>query len=200
MHATEDVLKALFSSKVRIEVLSHFFLNPEGKFYLRQLQRLLDAPVTPLRRELQSLEAVGLLLSWREGNQKRYGLNPLFPLREELRAIFVKTTGGVPAIKAALERLAGIRLAFIYGSWTKGGERPRSDIDVMVIGDVSDLDLSQVFQELEKSLGMEVNYSLYSEAEAAARKGDVAGFIHTVLSEPKIVLIGGEDDRLLSAD
>lgn len=199
--ATEDpILKTLFSSQTRIEVLSHFFLHPEGGFYLRQLARLLGQPLTPLRRELQALEGIGLLRSSREGNQKRYALNPDFTLREELRAVFVKTTGAFPAIRAALEEVPGVRQAFVYGSWAAGEERPGSDIDVMVVGEASERDLSRVFAGLEERLGREINYSLYSEAEVRARQDEEGGFIHTVVSGPRVFLIGGGDEGPLRAD
>jgi len=180
--------------------LSHFFLNPEGSFYLRQLARVLNQPVTPLRRELQALERIGLLGSRREDSQRRYSLNVSFPLYEELRAIFVKTTGVVPAIREGLQGVPGVRHAFVYGSWARGDARPASDVDVMVVGEASESDLSRAFRDLEARLGREINYSLYPEAEIAARKGEKGGFIDTVLSGPKVFLVGGEDERLFGAD
>lgn len=84
------MLKTLFSSSIRIRVLSHFLKNPGGTFYLRELGRLLKKSVTPLQRELSRLERIGFLKTRWQGNQKHYFLNLQFPLLEELKGIFEK--------------------------------------------------------------------------------------------------------------
>lgn len=84
------MLKALFSSSIRIKVMSHFLKNPSRSFYLRELERLLKKSVTPLKRELNRLEQIGFLETRWQGNQKHYLLNLKFPLLEDLKGIFEK--------------------------------------------------------------------------------------------------------------
>jgi len=137
MVKSNPVLKSLFSSNTRIRVLSHFFLHPGESYYLRQLERLLKIPVGQLGRELLNLEKIQLLTSSMEGNQKRYSINQNFPLYDELKNIFLKTTSAGDIIRESLSKLKGIELAFIYGSFAKGEEHPGSDIDIMIVGSTS---------------------------------------------------------------
>ncbi|GAH79370.1 unnamed protein product, partial [marine sediment metagenome] len=131
MNKSNPILKALFSSETRIKVLSHFFLHPGEGFYLRQLEKLLGKPVGQLSRELLNLEKVQLLIPSIAGNQKRYSINRDFPLYNELRKIFLKTIGIGDIIRKSLSKLKKVELVFIYGSFAKGEEYNRSDIDIM---------------------------------------------------------------------
>lgn len=196
MIKSSPILKALFSSDTRIKVLSHFFLHPGESFYLRQIEKLLEIPGGQLRRELLNLEGIRLLVSRREGNQKRYSINRDFPLYDELKNIFLKTTGAGDIIGESLSRIEGIELAFIYGSFAKGEEHPGSDIDVMVVGDVPDREVSRAISSAEKRLHRTVNYSLYERKEVNARLDKKDDFIMTVFREPHIILLGSKNDEL----
>jgi len=57
------MLENLFGSKTRVKILRLFFLDPEKKYYIRQLARELDLQVNSIRRELENLEEIGLLKS-----------------------------------------------------------------------------------------------------------------------------------------
>ena len=52
------MLKALFTSNVRVKILKRFFLHPEEQYYVRQMTRDLDEQVNAIRRELDSLKKV----------------------------------------------------------------------------------------------------------------------------------------------
>ncbi len=190
------VLKALFSSETRIKNLTHFFLHPEDSFYVRQLEQLLGMPVGQLRRELVNLEKIGLLVSHYEGNQKRYTLNRDFQIYSELRNIFLKTAGLGDIIRKSLSKIRGIELAFLYGSFAKGEEHAGSDVDLMVVGDVSEGELNRSISRIEKKVGKDVNYSVYERKEVVDRWERRDDFIRTVFTEPHILIIGSETDDL----
>ncbi len=200
MAKSSPILKSLFSSDTRIKVLSHFFLHPGESYYLRQLEKLLKIPGGQLRRELLNLEDIQLLISSKEGNQKRYSINKDFSLYDELKNIFLKTTSAGDIIRESLSRLKGIELAFIYGSFAKGGEHPGSDIDIRIVGRVSDKEISRRISNVEKSLKRRVNYSLYERKEVKARLKKKDNFIFTVFNEPHIILIGSKNDELFRTD
>ncbi len=87
------ILKKLFSSKVRIKVLSHYFSHPGEDFYINELMRILDEFPGSLPRELVNLEEAGILVSNFLGRKKYYALNQKSPIIGDLRNIFMKTTG-----------------------------------------------------------------------------------------------------------
>ena len=88
-----DILKRLFSSRVRIKLLDIFLRTSGTRFYVRELARLLGEDAKNVSRELKNLEALGLLASEKKGNLKFYSVNEYFLLYPDLRSIISKTTG-----------------------------------------------------------------------------------------------------------
>lgn len=62
-------------SKLRKQLLRHYFLHPESRYYLRELEKILKVPVGNLHRELKKLENSGLFSSQKVGNLIYYYLN-----------------------------------------------------------------------------------------------------------------------------
>ena len=87
------MLQKLFSSKLRVDLLSLFFGRPDEEFYVREIEKLLQEDVGNISRELKNLEGIGLLISRKKGNLKYYLLDRKFPLYDELRSIILKTRG-----------------------------------------------------------------------------------------------------------
>jgi len=187
------MLQALFSSKVRVKLLTHFFSHPEEQFYARSLARQVAEHYNAVWQELNNLERVGLLVSERDVNVKYYRLDPDFPIYEELKRIILKTSGLGQPVREALGHLGMVEWAFIYGSVAAGEEDSLSDVDLMLVGEVDLLALSAVIARLEDQLGREINYLVLSRAELAQRLADGDPFINNVLAGPKVMLIGDED-------
>ena len=189
------MLTKLFKSKIRIELLNMFFSNPDRAFYVREIEKITGEDYRNISRELRNLENIGLLKSRKEGNLKYFTLNKKFLLFEELRSIFLKTRGVAAVLKEALSKSAGIDFAFIYGSVASGKDTAKSDIDVMVIGDISLEELLKLIAGTEDVLGREVNPSLFDLKEIIKRMKEKDPFIMNGMNEPRIMLIG-EDDEL----
>ncbi len=192
-------LKYLFSSKLRVKVLSHFFFHPGEDFYIRHLASVLKEPPGTLARELSHLEKAGILKHEMIGKQKHYSLRKDSPIISDLMNIFLKTSGAGAELKAALEKFSEIELAFIFGSYASGEAAATSDIDLMIIGKATDRELAPVVSHIERRLNREINYTIYTRIEAEKRLGQKGDFVHEVLSGPRIMLIGKVDDRLLQA-
>ena len=60
MLKTNNILKSLFSSEIKISILSHFFLHSDEGYYIRQLEKILNKPVSNIQKELIKLEEIGL--------------------------------------------------------------------------------------------------------------------------------------------
>jgi predicted nucleotidyltransferase len=102
----------------------------------------------------------------RRGRQRSIRANTEFFLYPELRSIALKTFGLIEPIREALQVYADhIEEAFIFGSVVKGTDSGSSDIDVMVVGQVPQLDLFEVASRLQKDLGRVVQFNLYDPTE-----------------------------------
>ena len=149
-----------------------------------------------VQRELARLEGAALVTVRRVGKQKHYQANAAAPVFEPLRELILKTSGMADVLLAALAPAAPeIRAAFVYGSVAKGEDSATSDVDLMVISD--SLAYADVFALLEgatNQLGRDVNPTVYSSTELATRVRQKNSFVTRVLAQPKIWLIGGEDD------
>ena len=187
------MLIKLFTSKLRVEILALFFSRPEESLYFGEIGKLTGEDRGNISRELRNLEAIGLLVSRKEGYLKYYSLNRDFLLYDELRSMIQKTRGAVGTIKEALSSEKKIDFAFIYGSIASGTETAKSDLDLMVIGDVPLESLLKRMKGPEKFLGREINPSLYSLKEYKNRMKKNDPFIAHVMNEPRIMIIGDSD-------
>jgi predicted nucleotidyltransferase len=187
------MLQALFSSRVRVRLLTLFFLNPETRFHARALAQQIGAQYSAVWKELKRLEQAGVLLSESSPTSKSYYVNPRLAILPELRSIILKTVGAGDILRRGLEGSGQIQAAFVYGSFAAGDADPQSDLDVMLIGEVDLARLAPLIARLEKSLGRAVNYTVYSPAEWRAKQRQRDPFIENVLTSPKVMLIGDED-------
>jgi predicted transcriptional regulator with HTH domain len=86
-------LIGLFRSKTREKILRFFFLNTEKKCYLRELERILHLPVGNIRRELVSLEKLGLFKKEKVANLVYYSLNKESPFFDVFNDTIFKVKG-----------------------------------------------------------------------------------------------------------
>lgn len=175
-------------------VLSVLLARPESRLYQRQIAQLAGLRLLQAQRALRALADVGVLLAEREGNRIYYSPNPSCPILRDLAAIILKTAGMADVVREALERVEGIRLAFIFGSMAKGTGDAKSDVDVLIVGDASFADISEALLSAQERLGREITPSVYSTEEFQQRLKEKHHFLARVLSEPKIMLVGTADD------
>ena len=188
---------ALFS-KVRQRVLAVLFGTPDRSFYANEVISLARSGTGAVQRELAGLAAAGLLTIRKQGNQKHYQANASAPVFAELRGLVLKTMGLADVLLAALMPLAGqIDVAFVYGSVAQQQDTAQSDIDVLIVSSkLANLSYAEVFGALEAAsatLGRKVNPTLYTTAEFNKRLADHHAFVTRVLQQPKIWLIGTEE-------
>ena len=148
-----------------------------------------------VQRELEFLARAGVVRRTVRGRQVYFQANADCPIYAELHGLVVKTAGVADALRSALAPVAArIRVAFIYGSMAKGTERRASDVDVMVIGDLSFEEASEALARVQKSLGREVNPSVYAPADFRMKLAAKNNFLRTVMNSEKIFLIGNEHE------
>ena len=190
-----SILGALFTSQARQDVLELLFLNAPKRYYLREIASLTQQPVRAIQRELARLEAGGLLTGSAEGNRKYYQANRESPIFPELKALMIKTVGLGDLLRKHLRKSGGsIRVAFLFGSYARGSEDATSDIDLMVIGEITGRALARLIAPAREILRREVNAVILPSAELRRRLAEESSFMRDVLEQPKVFLIGGEDE------
>lgn len=189
------MLESLLGSKLRAKVLGWLFTHPDERYFVRQLTTLVEEDSTNVSRELARLEKTGILISTTEGKQKYYQANRQSPLFNELHGLMLKTVGVADIIKKALEpRMADIKLAFIFGSVAKRAENRFSDIDLLVVGDITFGEVVDLISTAEGTLNRELNPVVYTLSEFNKRLSENHYFISDILSGDKIFVVGDENE------
>jgi hypothetical protein len=199
------MLDQLFGSKTRVGLLRLFFDNPEDKYYVRELTRVVGAQINSVRRELNNLTILGivsviedteeeaaaeaLLESVPKGLNKKkyYKLNQSFVLFEELSSLFSKSH--VLHEKDFIKQLASlgqIHYLALTGFFT-GVARPMTDI--LIVGNVNRQQLSEIIKQFEQKAGREINYTIMPLREFEYRREITDKFLYDILVNPKIVAV-----------
>jgi hypothetical protein len=182
-------LEDLFISKVRIKALKFFLFNVDRKIHLRETVRELKEEINAVRRELNRMEAIGLLTCEQIGNKKFYALNKDYGLLYELMGIFHKTFGvGGQIIKNA-NKLGNVKFAIITDSFYMG-EQDQQRIDLVLIGQVNLDVISDIVSESESKLNREIHYTVLKDSEFILRKKRRDTFIMDLLMSNKITILG----------
>jgi len=188
-------LSSILFTKTRRAVLSLLYGHVDESFYFRQIVRTTGAGLGPLQRELKNLTDTGIIIREVQGRQVYYRANTRCPIFDELKIIVRKTFGVADVIRHSLAAVADrIQVAFIFGSIASGNAGKASDIDVMIVGDVSFGDIVTLLSGTEEQLGREINSVVYPVAEFKQKaKGD-HHFVKSVLEGEKIFLVGDEGE------
>jgi predicted nucleotidyltransferase len=184
----------LFGTPVAMRLIGLLYLSPETSFRLTEILAALRGTVG--RRAaiyaLNRLVADGFVEKVETGDSPRYRANPRNYIFDELKAIAAKTLGGFEELIEEIARDKNVVRAGIYGSFAKGGQRPDSDVDLLIVvrdpEDLTFFDLLGRIESITGRAGRQVNATSYSEADVVARSST---FLQQVLDGPVIWLKGG---------
>lgn len=185
----------LLFGPARRAVLTLLLGHPAERFHLRELVRRTGLSFSPIHREVALLTQVDLITRQQEGRQVYYAANVQSPIHAELRAIFAKTCGVTDVLREALAPLATrITCAFVFGSVAKAEEKSASDVDVMVIGNLSFMEVATALRPAQEKMGREINPTVYTAADFAQRLQQGNPFLKRVMTETRLPLFGHEPD------
>jgi predicted nucleotidyltransferase len=169
-------------------------MNPDKSFYLRELSRKLKIPYSMLHKEEKNLVSLGILNEEKKGKLTLVSANKNLPYFTELKNLMIKTVGLGDLLKTALSTLKEIRYALIYGSFASGEESESSDVDLLIVGDVTEEKILNVISQIEKEVGREINYILWSEKEFMKRVKSNHHLLRDIANKPIIMLVGEEHE------
>lgn len=186
------LLEVLFPH-VRAEVLRLLFADEGRELHLRELTRQSGLSLGTLQTEVEKLCAANLLLSRRDGNRRCFRANAAHPLFADLRQLVLKTAGLREVLADALRGVAGVEVAFVFGSLAAGAGKAGSDVDLMIIGDAGLRVLAPRLRKAAEQVGREINPVTMTAAEFArdrARKP----FLKDALAREKLFIKGNHHE------
>ncbi len=211
------MLEKLFGSKSRVKVLKIFLLNPDKKFYLRQLSRDLKLQVNSIRRELLSLEEFGLLISSNnstnldnlsnisgsdiKASEKSVTKSAKESALNEKKYYWVNKDFVLFSEIKALINKAQIMAGESFVSSLRKVCQPMfvllsgmfvnsdsSPTDILLVADVEKDKIMKIINDLELELGREINFTIMNKEEFKYRQEIADVFLHSVLNSKKIIL------------
>jgi predicted nucleotidyltransferase len=186
-------LAELLSSRARPEIFRLLLSGTGEELHVREIERRSGLNDSTLRQELRKLVRLDLVQSRRDSNRVYYRAKTENPLYPEIRNLVLKTSGLADALKSALMDKR-ICVAFVFGSIARGEEKARSDVDLMIIGQLGVRDLSRLLSGIEEKIGREVNPHVLHEEEFRKRVRAKEHFVSSVMESPKIFIIGSHHE------
>jgi len=191
---TEATLAALVNP-TRQAILAATFLRPGKSWYLSELAAYLGTRSSTLQRDIGSLVRVGILEKHVDGRRSYIKANEDSPIFPEIRSLIEKTSGIVPMLQEMVRKMGKkVRWGFIYGSLARGEEGARSDVDLMLIGAVSTMEVAPLLRRLEKAVDRQINPTIFTEDDFFKSVTQKNHFLLTLMRGKKIMLKGTEDE------
>ena len=191
------MLEELFVSRVRVKILQLFLSSPtDALFHVREIVRRVSEEINAVRRELARMEKYGMVSSEWRANRRLYRFRKDYIFYKELLSLVAKTTGLGGNLIKNKQKLGKIKFAFISTKFLKGNVSATDDVDILVVGNIVLPELQAVISDEQAKREVEINYSFMDEAEFRFRVKRRDPFILRVLIQPKVMLLGDEDELL----
>ena len=195
MSTTVGSLGDLVFGQTRGRVLSLLFGRPDQWFFIREISRQVGTSVGTVQRELKTLSQFGLIARSVSGRQVYYRANRAHPVFAELHSLIAKTVGVFQLLGSALAPLGRrVSSAFVYGSMARRDENAKSDVDLMIVGDVTLDEVLALLAPVEEAIGREINPTVYTADEFKSKLQAGNRFLQSVLRGDRAMLVGDEDE------
>jgi len=159
-----------FNSKITQKVLPYFFLNQEKEMYLNEIARKFAVDRANLSRKLSEWTAQGILQKNKMGNLSMYKINKKYPMFSEMKKMIEKSFGLERKLRQSLEKIKGLKSAYIFGSYAQDVLSAESDIDLLLVGSHDFLGVQKEIIKLQKFFDREINVIDMTEEELNKKK------------------------------
>jgi DNA-binding transcriptional ArsR family regulator len=187
-------LLPILRSQQQGEILALLLGDPDLELSLTDIAARTHTPHPSVFREVERAEEAGLVTSRKIGNTRLVRADTTSPYYAGLADVLIKAFGVPTVLSDALRPVAGIRRAYIYGSWAarqagQAGPRPVGDIDLLILGEPDRDQLFAALGRTEQRLGRPVEATIRDADWLDSGSGP---FHQTLISRPLLDLGLGE--------
>ena len=187
------MLETFFTSRVRVKILKLFFLSNVERYHVRDITRQIDEEINAVRRELSRLFKIKLLGREKRGNRVYYFMRRNFIFYPEMFRMLIKEFGIGEEFNKKSVDLSKIKFIGVASEWYSDRERSHSEVDLLIIGNLSLKLLSEIVSKYETKTKKEINYTLLSEDEYNSMKQNKTPFLSKFFKQDIIVLLGDRE-------
>jgi predicted nucleotidyltransferase len=178
----------LFGGGERFKALRYLFEHADEEFGSRELAAAAHTDRGNTHRWLKRWQDVGLVVQGHE-SATSFRASP-DPALVPLVTLFRQSSELAADLRASLAKLDGVEAAAIFGSYARHEEKVSSDVDVLVVGDVSELKTNAVLKPLARKYGRPFNASVFLPAEFRKLVAERDSFAMDVMAHPLVLLKG----------
>lgn len=190
------MLQHIIPSKARRKILEFFFHHPGENFYLRKIVRDINEEVNAVKRELDILTDEKLLLRERRLNKVFYTLNKSYRFYDEFTRIFTKNGILAEIIYNNISKIGKVNFIAVSIKFSKKIPIKDDEIYLLIIGVIVIPEIESIIKDVEGQCGFSINYSVMTNDEFVFRKKNNDPFISRFLRQPKVMLVGTEEELL----
>lgn len=177
----------LFEGKSRQKTLYTLYCSPNRYFSIRELAEINRLGPVTVKKILQDFVKYGVTRVVEKKGERYYSIDRTSALFGQLPEIFGKQKFAQKDIVANIvRRLPDLKLAALTGIYVG---MPRAEIDVLLVGTVSQKKVERAAAELSKLAGLEINYALMPEKEYHDRLYSFDWFLKEVLDHDPVILV-----------
>ena len=189
-------MEDLFVSRVRVKLLTLLLTTIEPLLHVREIVRRTGEEINAVRRELLRMEKQGLVSSEWRANRRLYHVRRDYLFYTQLLGFVAKSSGLGGAIVKNKGKLGRIKYVMVATRFLKNQPSGPEDVDLLVVGQVVLPELQALVADEQVKRSTEINYSVMDEAEFQFRVRRRDPFILRVITQPKIMLLGDEEELL----
>jgi predicted nucleotidyltransferase len=176
----------LFGGAARFQALRCLFEQPERSFGLRELASEAQVDSGNLSRWLQRWSKVGLVQQPQKARYRAANDPSLQPLVQ----LFQQSSAMTTALKTLFDDLDGVEAVAVFGSVARHEEHAGSDVDILVIGDISEIRVNALLRPMERQFQRAFNASVFSASTIRQLVNQGDEFIATLLGGPTLLIKG----------
>lgn len=193
------ILELLGRSATARRVLDLLVSVPGREIHTREIARRVDADPHSAQLALDHLLQAGAVTSRRVGNLRLWSVNPESDKVAAIRGLVRREGRVAQLLSDGLAVMRGVRFGLIFGSFASGADDVASDIDVLLVGDVNWDRLAKLGDAISGHTRREVNFVAWSEDELRRPKRGQRRLLESILSHPRILVKGSENEFIASA-
>lgn len=189
-----SLLSEILSSNIRADIFRLLFGVTERELHMREIERRSSYAIGSIQSELKKLLRLDLVIKRKDGNRTYYRANKNHPLFLDIQRLVLKTVGLVDILYNELKNSRKILIVFVFGSIARQKEMAESDVDLFVIGELGLRKLTGLLSGVSDKIGREINSHVFTLKEFKKRSSQSDHFVSRVLEEPKIFVLGNENE------
>ena len=169
-----------------MRIMQYFFDKTYEQIHLRELSRRTKTSIFSTKQIVDELVKENILLEKREGSQRYIKPNIENQFFRQLKIAFcIKKLKDSNILKYLEEKIPAISSITLYGSASQGKDDEKSDIDLLIIGQKTKIDINKY----EKKIGREINILIMKWSEWREHANQNKPFYREIIKDG-ITLLG----------